>query len=97
MQYFFSGGGSNRPGFAYRFIMRKITDEMYDWCDAYPLDGPFERWHIIHNYFDTPRTGADDSPEIPLIQFESKKAAYLFKIAFSEYVLEDRSLYSLYD
>jgi hypothetical protein len=94
MEYFYSGGGNNRPTFAYRFLITKVTDEMYDWCGNYPLDGAFERWHIIHNYFE----GSDlrvDAPETPLIQFESRKAAYMFRIAFSEYIKEDRSIYSL--
>ncbi len=93
MEYFWSGGGNNRPGFAYRFLMRKITDEMYDWCDRYPLTGPFERWHIIHNY--TLIHDGGDTPETPLIQFESKKAALMFRIAYSEYIIDDRSIYSL--
>jgi hypothetical protein len=96
MEYFYSGGGNNRPDFIYRFLMRKITDEMYDWCGNYPLDGPFERWHIIHNYQTGPIDNSVDSgPEIPLIQFESRKAAYLFRIAFSEYIIENKSIYEL--
>jgi hypothetical protein len=90
MEYFYSGGGNNRPTFTYRFLMRKITDEMYDWCGNYPLSGPFERWHIIHNY----REGTafqGDAPEVPLIQFESSNAAYMFSIAFSEYILENKT------
>ncbi len=89
MEYFYSGGGNNRPDFTYRFLMRKITDEMYDWCCEYPLNGPFERWHIIHNYFETAFNCS--TPETPLIQFESRKAAYMFRIAFSEYILENKT------
>lgn len=94
MEYFFSAGGNNRPTFTYRFLMKKITDDMYNWCGDYPLDGPFDRWHIIHNYFEgTALRG--DAPETPLIQFESKKAAKVFRIAYSEYIIADKSIYSL--
>lgn len=100
MEYFWSGGGNNRPTFTYRFLMRKITDDMYNWCGNYPLDGPFERWHIIHNYtahgYKVGNPEAD-SVEIPLIQFESRKAAYLFSIAYSEYIIENKSIYDLHD
>lgn len=89
MEYFWCSGGNNRPDFAYRFTVKEITDDMYDWCSDYPLKGPFERWHIIHNYYDQPN--ARDKKEIPLIQFESAKAAYMFSIAFSEYILEDKT------
>jgi hypothetical protein len=96
MEYFYSGGGNNRPSFSYRFLMRKITDDMYNWCGDYPLDGPFERWHIIHNYQTGPVDNSVDSgPETPLIQFESRKAGYLFRIAFSEYIIENKSIYEL--
>jgi hypothetical protein len=93
MEYFYSGGGNNRPDFTYRFLVKKITDEMYDWCDSYPLIGPFERWHIIHNYYERTdsRNDRGDSPETPLIQFESRKAAYMFRIAFSEYIIENKT------
>ena len=90
MQYFWSDGGSNRPSFTYRFLMRRITDDMYYWCEAYPLDGPFERWHIIHNYYEGTAL-RDDAPETPLIQFESRKAAYMFRLAFSEYIIADKT------
>jgi hypothetical protein len=83
MEYFYSGGGNNRPDFTYRFLVSKITEEMYDWCGNYPLTGPFERWHIIHN------TGNFERDTI--IQFESRKAAYMFRIAFSEYITENKT------
>jgi hypothetical protein len=91
MEYFYSGGGNNRPSFTYRFTMKEITTEMWKWCESYPLIGPFERWHIIHNFV-TERDGdLGDAKEIPLIQFESRQAAYWFRIAFSEYILEDKT------
>ena len=89
MEYFWSDGGNNRPDFTYRFTLKEVTEEMYDWCGNYPLDGPFERWHIKHRFRTLSYEGGE--VEIPLIQFESRKAAYMFKIAFSEYIVEDRT------
>ncbi len=97
MELFYSGGGNNRPTFTYRFTMKKITNEMWTWCEAYPLNGPFQRWHVIHNFHRTDDGDLGDSVEIPLIQFEDKKAAFMFSIAFSEYIIEDKSIYSLYE
>ncbi len=88
MEYFYSGGGNNRPDFTYRFTMKEITNEMWKWCESYPLIGPFERWHIVRN-FGQPTDG--DRAEVPLIQFESRQAAYWFRIAFSEYIIEDKT------
>jgi hypothetical protein len=95
MEYFYGGGGNNCPTFSYRFLIKQITGDMYKWCESYPLDGPFERWHTIHNYVKARDGYLGDTAEIPLIQFESKKAARMFRIAFSEYILEDKSIYSL--
>ena len=91
MVYFWSDGGNNRPDFTYRFTMKEINSKMHEWCNAYPLDGPFQRWHIIHNYLATYDGDLGDSKEIPLIQFEDKNAAFMFKLAFSEYILEDKT------
>jgi hypothetical protein len=93
MEYFYGGGGNNRPDFTYRFLCKEITTEMYKWCEAYPLNGPFERFHIIFNYeyASGNRDPRADRKETPLIQFENKKAAFMFSIAFSEYILEDKT------
>jgi hypothetical protein len=88
MEYFFTSGGNNRPDFTYRFTMKEITTEMYQWCENYPLSGPFQRFHIVRN-FGQPTDG--DRKEIPLIQFEDKNAAFMFSIAYSEYILEDKT------
>jgi hypothetical protein len=88
MEYFYSGGGNNRPDFTYRFTMKEITEGMHHWCNNYPLTGPFQRWHIVRN-FGQPTDG--DRAEVPLIQFESQQAAYWFRIAFSEYIVEDKT------
>lgn len=89
MEYFYGGGGNNRPSFTYRFLVKEVTNDMWEWCAAYPLSGPFERWHVIHNYKKLAYKGGE--VDIPLIQFESKKAAYLFNIAYSEYIIEDKT------
>lgn len=95
MEYFYGGGGNNNPDFTYRFLVKSITNEMWRWCEDYPLDGPFERWHIKRNFkaSHTNASSAKDEPEVPLIQFESRKAAYMFRIAFSEYIIEDKTYY----
>jgi hypothetical protein len=91
MEYFYSGGGNNRPSFTYRFLCKEITNQMWEWCERYPLHGPFQRWHVIHNFV-TERDGdLGDSKEIPLIQFEDKNAAFMFSVAFSEYILADKT------
>lgn len=94
MDYFYSGGGNNRPHFTYRFLVKEITEGMWNWCDRYPLNGPFERWHVIHNYKATftNSSAAKDEKEVPLIQFEDRNAALMFSLAFSEYIIEDKSL-----
>ncbi len=88
MEYFFTSGGNNRPDFTYRYTMKEITSEMWNWCENYPLNGSFQRWHVIRNY-GQPTEG--DRKEIPLIQFEDRNAAFMFSIAFSEYILEDKT------
>lgn len=94
MEYFWSDGGNNRPDFTYRYTMKEVTSEMYRWCQSYPANGPFDRFHVIRNYG---QPTDSDKKEVPLIQFENKKAAFMFSIAFSEYILENKSLYSLDD
>lgn len=91
MEYFYSGGGNNRPDFTYRFLMKEINNDMWKWCEAYPLNGPFQRWHIIHNYQASHKGITGDQKETPLIQFEDKRAAFMFSIAFSEYITEDKT------
>lgn len=91
MEYFWSDGGNNRPDFTYRFLVKEITTEMYEWCQQYPANGPFERFHIIRNYQSSYFTDLADKKETPLIQFESRKAAYMFRIAFSECIIENKT------
>ena len=92
MEYFWSEGGNNRPDFTYRFLMRTTTSEMIQWCRAYPANGPFERFHIINNFTENYlKSDQDRRVVLPLIQFESRKAAYMFRLAFSEYILENKT------
>ena len=87
MEYFYGGGGRSNPDFCYRFLVESIPPEMYRWCTEYPLTGPFERWYIQHN--GKPSRGFDDAAQIPMVQIENRNAAYMFRLAFSEYILED--------
>ena len=78
MELFYSSGGRSNPDFTYQFALTRTTESMYQWCQDYPLTGPFERFYIRFR-----------NNQGPIIQFESKKAAYMFRIAFSEYITED--------
>jgi hypothetical protein len=44
MEYFYSGGGNNRPYFTYRFKVKECTTDMYQWAEAYPEKGAFSRF-----------------------------------------------------
>lgn len=82
MEYFYSGGGNSNPDFIYRFEVKDITNDMWKWCENYPLSGPFERWHVQH-----PKAIGNN----PIITFENSKAAYMFSLAYSEYIIEDKT------
>lgn len=91
MEYFYGGGGNPTPDFVYRFTITELTDEMYDWCTHYPLEGPFERWWVsrkMHSY----KGGMVPTIQI---QFESRKAAYMFMLTYSEYITENKSIYEV--
>lgn len=85
MEYFYGGGGNSNPDFTYRFRVKEIPPDMYRWCTEYPLTGPFERWHIKHKRI--PYQGGE--VDTVVIQIESRKAAYMFRLTFSEYIMED--------
>ena len=85
MEYFYGGGGRSKPDFTYVFLFKEVTSEMFEWCENYPLTGPFERWYIQHNV----KMGGPEQP--PLVQIENRKAAFMFSLAFSEYILEDKT------
>jgi len=89
MEYFYGGGGNSNPDFVYRFLAKEITNDMWQWCESYPLTGPFERWHVQHNHKILDYKGGQI--QLPLITFESSKAAYMFSIAYSEYIIEDKT------
>ena len=89
MEYFYGGGGRSNPDFTYRFLVEAVTPEMYKWCEEYPLNGPFERWHINHRFKVLKYQGGEKV--LPIIQIESRKAAYMFRIAFSEKILKDET------
>lgn len=89
MEHFYGGGGNNNPDFTYRFLVKSLTNEMWRWCEDYPLNGPFERWHVKHRFRIEDDGDIGGRIERPLIQFESRKAAYMFRLTFSEYILED--------
>jgi len=82
MEYFYGGGGRSDPDFIYRFEVKSVPDVMWAWCERYPLTGPFERWYVQHLNKSTPN---------PIITFESRKAAYMFRITFSEYILSNQT------
>lgn len=79
MKYFHPGPGAP-PYFRNRIKVSKVTENMYEWCEAYPLNSDFERWHI--------EWGVVTSREYDVVQIESEKAAYMFTIAFSEYIIK---------
>jgi hypothetical protein len=87
MELFYGGGGRSNPDFLYRFLVKEVTNEMFKWCENYPLTGPFERWYIQYN--GRPSNNNSDSVQIPMVQIENKKAAFMFALAFSEYIIED--------
>ena len=89
MEYFYGGGGNSNPDFTYRFLVEEVTTEMWKWCESYPLTGPFERWHVKHNFKSIDYKGGQ--VQLPLVQIESRKAAYMFKMAFSEKILKDET------
>lgn len=89
MELFYGGGGRSNPDFCYRFLVKEVPDAMWKWLEDYPLTGPFERWYIQRN--SNPSKSVDDAVEVPMIQIESRKAAYMFRIAFSEYIVEDKT------
>jgi hypothetical protein len=75
MEYFYSGGGNNRPYFTYRFKVKKCTTDMCRWAEAYPDSGPFSRFHV--------EWGSVYSRDYDVVQFEWSEAAKVFRIAFA--------------
>lgn len=88
MNKFYGGGGNNEPHFAYRFYVSDVTNDMFTWCEDYPLTGDFERFHVLWKY-----EGRDTDRPLHIVQFESKKAAYMFRIAFSESIVKENHVW----
>lgn len=80
MEYFYGGGGRSNPDFVHRFWVKDVPDVMWAWCENYPLTGPFERWYVQQQTHTT---------NGPIVQIENKNAAFMFAIAFSEYIIKD--------
>lgn len=75
MNYFYSGGGNNRPFFIYRFKAKKVSSEMYVWGKEYPDKGPFSRYHV--------EWGSVYNKDYDVIQFELRDAYLAFQYAFA--------------
>lgn len=86
MEYFHSDGGNNNPSFPYGFVLKRMSPEAYDWCLSYPTTGYFQRFHVRWR---------EQTEGYDIVQFESRKAATMFRIAYSEYIIENKSIYSL--
>lgn len=85
MELFYGGGGRSNPDFCYRFLVKEVPDNMWKWLEDYPLTGPFERWYVQHN------TKMGGLEQHPMIQIENRNAAFMFAVAFSEYIVEDKT------
>lgn len=80
MDYFYGGGGNNRPYFIYRFKVKECTSEMYSWADTYPEKGHFCRWHVEWgSVYSTEKNVRD----YDVVQFEHSDPAKIFRIAFA--------------
>lgn len=80
MEYFYSGGGNNRPYFSYRVKVRKCTEEMYVWCAEYDDEGSyFCRFHVewkdVYGTTEHPR-------DYEIVQFERETPALMFTLKF---------------
>lgn len=80
MEYFYSGGGNNRPYFQHRYKVKNVNSEMHEWCNEYDSEGrPFRRWHVLWK--------EREQAEYDVIQFEWEQAALLFALKFGDYIL----------
>lgn len=86
MEYFYSGGGNNRPYFSNRIKVKEFNTEMYEWCEAYPT-GPneyFKRFHVEWKSMYSDNQGRARDYEVA--QFEWEEAAIMFALKFGEYI-----------
>lgn len=76
MEYFHGGGGSSNPYFSHRIKVKRVTNEMFAWCNAYVIEGPqhFARWHCEH--------GGHRNRDYDVVQFEREEPALMFALKF---------------
>jgi hypothetical protein len=80
MEIFFSSGGNSNPIFQYRFEVKDVTTEMFDWCSDYPDNQQsFRRFHILWKGLG----GRDKN----IVQFEWEEPAITFALTFGEYII----------
>ena len=78
MEYFYGGGGSSNPYFSHRIKVKKVTNEMFEWCDAYVIDGPqhFARWCT--------EWGESRGRDYDVVQFEREEPLLMFILKFGD-------------
>lgn len=76
MEHFYSGGGNNRPTFRYRIKVDNCTNDMYTWCEAYPVTGSgnFQRFHV--------EWASVYNKDYDVVQFEWEEPAIMFALKF---------------
>ena len=79
MEHFYGGGGNNKPYFAHKIKVKRMTTEAFEWCSDYPSTGPFQRFHVEWNIY----SNSDEMHKrYDLVQFESEQAALMFALRF---------------
>ena len=79
MEFYYSHGGNNKPRFAHRIRIKKMTTEAYEWCLLYPLNGPFQRFHVEWDHY---AKGDELHKGYDIVQFENEQAAIMFQLAW---------------
>lgn len=81
MKYFHAGAGAD-PVFAHRLKVKKVTNEMWTWCDEYDagtgVDSDFRRWHVEFSMNGSRIKHRD----YDVVQFEWEQAALMFALKF---------------
>jgi hypothetical protein len=78
MERYHSEGGRSNPDFRYRVKIKKVSDEMMNWCSVYPTEGYFQRYYVQWNY------NQYGDYETTVFQFETERPAILFKLKFGD-------------
>lgn len=73
MEYFDGGGGSSNPYFINQVKVKKVSDEMWQWCNDYELPGHFSRWYVHWGHSAAP---------YDIVQFEREEPALMFALKF---------------